>query len=245
MADSQERSFGEKVNTWVQTFGIILAAAWAAYTFVYKEILVPKSAPANITLNLELKKSHTNNIKDNKHKKPLVAIEMKISAKNQSSRTIYLLHNAFIVWGHKVNVSDAKYDEFLDRLSTITIRSYSSILMERHSNLGPPSVVAFGDLLCDNALKSGEMVTRSLIFHIPPREYDMLEVHAYIPSVKELSGVEVEWKFNKKDGMFPIVFRKSADGKREEIKGDSSGRYAFEEHIEFQQVQAMSMISLW
>ena len=245
MANSQEANFSEHVKNWVQTAGIIIAAAWGIYTFVYKEIWVPKSAPVNITLNIELQKNGISSNNNNKYKKHLVAIEMKISAKNNSSQTINLLHNAFIVWGHKVTVSDVGYEQFLDRLSAITIRSYSSILMERHSTLGTPSVVAFGDLLCDNALRPGELVTRSLIFHIPPNEYDMLEAHAYIPSVKELSGVEVEWKFNKKDGMFANVFRKSSDGKREEMKRDSSGRYAFEEQIGFQQVQALSMISLW
>lgn len=40
----------------VQTTAIVLAGVWALYTFVYKEILLPKSAPVNVSIDLQLKK---------------------------------------------------------------------------------------------------------------------------------------------------------------------------------------------
>jgi hypothetical protein len=35
---------------------ILLAGAWAVYTFVYKEIIIPMTAPINLTMDLELKR---------------------------------------------------------------------------------------------------------------------------------------------------------------------------------------------
>src|SRR5438093_325085 len=92
--NSKNRSFGESLNTWVQAIGIIIAACWGVYTFGYKEIMVPKSAPVNITLNLQLKK-----IGGAPAKGDLVAVEMRASATNPSSRDIHLLPNAWIAYG--------------------------------------------------------------------------------------------------------------------------------------------------
>src|SRR5690349_16115704 len=41
----QKRTFAEQLNTWMQIAGILIAAVWGVYTFVFKEITTPKAAP--------------------------------------------------------------------------------------------------------------------------------------------------------------------------------------------------------
>ena len=72
------------------------------WTFIFKEIEVPKSAPVNISLNLQLKKIETP-----QNNEVLSAIEMKISATNPSTREIYLLPNAWVAYGGHIAASPA------------------------------------------------------------------------------------------------------------------------------------------
>ena len=49
MGNNENPTFGKTLNTWVQTIGIIAAGAWGIYTFAFKEIVTPRSAPINIS----------------------------------------------------------------------------------------------------------------------------------------------------------------------------------------------------
>ena len=64
MAKSQGKTRIEKFNTLVQTLGIIIASIIASlftvYAFYYEKVLLPKSAPINISTELSLKRSGTN-----------------------------------------------------------------------------------------------------------------------------------------------------------------------------------------
>jgi hypothetical protein len=94
-AKSRESSFGRELNAWVQTIAIIVAASWGIYTFVYKEITLPKSAPVNVSMDLQLKKIGTS-VDKREQEVPFVAVEMKVRATNPTSRSIYLLPST---WG--------------------------------------------------------------------------------------------------------------------------------------------------
>src|SRR5256885_1464223 len=114
-AHSQRRDFGEILNTWVQTIGICIAAIWGVYTFVFKEILVPKSAPVNVTINLQLKKIGTGPTNGN-----LTAVEMKISATNPSSRKVYLLPSVWVAHGIRIKAVERDDAGFADA----TVKSF-------------------------------------------------------------------------------------------------------------------------
>jgi hypothetical protein len=71
---SKERTIGETINTWMQIAGILLAGAWGVYTFFEKEVFIPKSAPVNISINLQLKKVGTGSASQ----ASLAAVEMNV-----------------------------------------------------------------------------------------------------------------------------------------------------------------------
>src|SRR5438128_1254137 len=114
MADETKRTLAQEISSWMQILGIVIAAAWGAWTFVYKEIVVPKSAPVNVTVDLELKKIAGGQPGENKKK--LIPVQFKVSAKNPSSREIYLLPSVWMAIGVKV----ASGNRGLDSVPVVT-----------------------------------------------------------------------------------------------------------------------------
>jgi len=206
MPDSKEKSFSEKFNTWIQTIGIIIGSIiisfWGVYTFYYEKVWLPQSAPVNISINFTLKKAGMNYINDDRRRTKLIAIEMKVSATNPSSRQIYLFPSAFIVHGCKVRSSSLKNSDFFKGICDISICSDSNIYEIRHSDISGSSVVAIGNLIDDKELRPGELVTKTFIFHIPLREYDVLKAYAAIPISKkntDANKINLTWTFDKNE----------------------------------------------
>jgi hypothetical protein len=254
MPEPQERSFGEKLNTWVQTVGIILAAAWGIYTFIYKEIIIPKSAPVNVTLDLSMKRSGVDGNKETKSNKSLVAIEMKVAAKNPSSRAVKLLPNVYIVRGYNIAGSSDSYLRSLDKITNKTMKQKDSTPRGLHYKYTRSQVVLIGSAFGDDALKPGEMIRNCITFYVPQGEYDMLEAHAYIPVCKEGSGINGEWMYNKnEDSLDMEIFHTSLAKRRkikEKLKGDEKKEIVQEENQlfekeEFGYFSSVSIISLW
>jgi hypothetical protein len=242
MANSQERGFGEKLNTWMQTIAIIMAAAWAVYTFIYKEILVPKSAPVNISLDLELKKSATSATRGVAHGKQFDAIEMKVSAKNPSSRTIYLLPNKFIAYGFKITADGSEIPEQIP-----TLEKNPCGMITKNYTLSKPSVIVIGDIIYDFLLRPGEQVGRVLVFLVPKGEYDILEVITRIPTTaKETEDFRLIWKFTKDGELDHCMYRVTPDKKLEELKKKEGGGFInYPDELEWQYAETTSMLSLW
>ncbi len=239
LANSQERTFGQNLNTWVQTIGIILAGFWAAYTFGYKEFWLPKSVPINISLTLQLKKIQTGS---GIH--PLIPIEMRISATNPSSRTTYLMPSAWIAWGVKMNSPHHGSSVSFDKLAVASLLNSRTVEhVERHSLPGSFSVVAVGGLFADVVLRPGETLARTVIFHVPPDKYDLIEVSASMPSAAVEGSVELEWTFDKDSGVKPNVYRVTRSG-RQPLPTDKTGWYSMEK-IGFQFANSKSVLSLW
>jgi hypothetical protein len=243
MADDGRRSFGQEINAWVQTIGIVLAAAWGVYTFFYTQIIVPKSAPVNITVDLSLKRIGTGDPNPINRAKRLIPVEMRISAKNPSSREIYLLPSAWIAWGLKVEANGSTTPEYFQKPAPINTQTGGNYL-ERHASVTASDVVAFGGLLIDTMLKPNEVSSRTLIFYVPPNEYDSLDVRAFIPTVAKGGAVDLEWKLDG-NTIAAVMYRLDAKGNnRGELKQDEGGGYSDSE-LGLQQATSMAELSLW
>lgn len=190
MAESIKRSVSQEINTWVQTTGIIVAAIWGIYTFGYKEILVPQSAPVNISMNLQLQKVAISNKKENK----LIAVEMKVSATNPSSRVVKLLPSVWFAYGKEV-VPVSENTSFSKKLFT-TLNTRNEGFIQKHAESKFASVVAAGNLFQDDFLQPKETRARTIIFHIPKNKYDVLEVQAIMPSAENTKPIYLQWTFN-------------------------------------------------
>jgi len=244
--ESSKQSFAQKFNTWIPTIGFIIATIWGIYTFVYKEMVVPKSAPVNITLDLQLKKiGFPNSPLQQEEDKSLIAIEMSVSATNPSTRNVYLLPSMWVAYGLKVYAQEDN-PKFVAQV-TASLNSRTGAYAEKHAlrYSTSPFPVAIGDLFPDQVLKPNERTTQRTVFHIPPSEYDLVELHVYLPSMGKENGAILEWKFDEKNGSInPIVYRILKNGERKEMGKDKDGSYT-DKQLELQSSSSSSVLSLW
>jgi hypothetical protein len=254
MAEPQERSLGQTINTWVQTLGIILAACWGVYTFYTEKIHLPAAAEKrhsdeldraiNITLDLNLKEIGTarSGEKAEKGEEALVAIEMKVSATNPSSRVVYLLPNMWMARGLKIRPAGKGDDAAFNKLVITTINGGGQWPAQLYVKDEQPTNVAVGSLFPDKYLKPGETVRRTLIFHILRDQYDLVDVSTYIPTSSEADRFIIEWKMNKDAVPVGDLYRLQ-EGKRELMKPDSLGN--FSDARFFQAAASSAQLSLW
>ena len=224
MTASQKRSIAQELNTWVQTIGILIAALWGAYTFIYKEITVPKTAPVEVTVELQLKKIvRPDSQRQQGKNKALIAVEMEVSAKNPTSRKIYLLPSAWVAYGIKVEALSKNLE--YSKQVTATVNAKRGGQIEKYARQSSDIVpVASGSLFQDDFLTPNGKVTRTIVFHVPPGGYDLIEVDAYVPTTAKDKEVAWEWKYDEKNGtLHRIVYSIAKNGERKEIERDKSG----------------------
>src|SRR5262249_46573479 len=147
------------------------------YTFIYKEVFVPESAPINISLDLEI--SEVNAQTPSAGNQSLVPVEMSVSAKNPSTRQIALLSSGWIAYGYKVVPRPDSQKIENTSLSSKNGMSYLNV----YSNTSARSLVAFGRLFSDDAIAPNEVLKRKLVFYVPPNTFSFITVQAIVPSV--------------------------------------------------------------
>lgn len=237
MNDPLQHDTAKTINTWVQTIAILGAAIWALSTFVFKEVLIPKAAPINISLNLQLKKIGAKAVR----KADLVAIEMRISATNPSSRTVYLFPTYWIANGYRIAPAVEQDESAVMKAVTEVIKSNQHVY--RFANAESATVLAGGALFPDTQLKPGETVARTVVFYAPPDRYDLVDVETAIPTAQDMRGIELAWEVGTDVVLEPKLYRIVGD-KRQLIPPEKDGSY-FDAKREFQMSRSMAQLSLW
>lgn len=80
----------ETLHEWIRSGGILIAAAWGVYTFVWKDILVPSWQPAHLNLDASLTP-----VAGRPASREGQEMILELKGTNASSRRVYLLRN---VW---------------------------------------------------------------------------------------------------------------------------------------------------
>jgi hypothetical protein len=220
--DSGKRSLGERINTWVQIVGILVAAGWGVYTFVYKEIELPSLVPVNLEIsNPVIMTSSANN--------GLCAVQIRFAAKNPSSREVHLLPGIWVAFGTHVKAAATDDAAFEKDASAILKDPRIINAVQRHVQLQSGSMVAMGNLFGDITLKPwGETAGYSILFYIPASDYDEIAVMACIVSAANVSGVQLDWSsadIDRWQVWSPRVYRVNKNGKRTIIPTDENGNY--------------------
>lgn len=246
MTESSERSIAQKLITWIQIIGIVIASSWGVYTFIYKEIWLPRAAPVNVTVDLHLKKIERPNSQLLKGEdKALIAVEMAVSATNPSSREVTLFPSVWIAVGYNVSAL-RKNPQFAEQVnSSLNLEGVSQV--EKHAAVytTSPDPVAIGRLFPDTALKPNEKATRRIVFHVPPGQYDLIDVQVYVPTMTKKGGATLEWKYDEKTkSLNVILYRVTKNGERKEMEKDKGGGYS-DTTLELQSVTSVSTLSLW
>ena len=240
--NSQKRTVGETLNTWTQTVGICIAAVWGVYTFVFKEIITPKSAPVNVSMNLQLNKIGTGS----SAKANLTAVQLNVSATNPRTREIHLLPSAWIARG--VRIRAAKQEELEE---TYLTKAINDALLDRdvvyavqkYAAQEDSSVIAGGLLFTDDLLKPNEKIARTAIFYVSRDQYDLLDVNATIVSAEDVSHTAMDWALNPQSKDLETVFyRVDKKGTRNRIENSDARS---DKRLSPKWTQASSEISLW
>lgn len=183
MTTSRDRI--KKVVSW-STLALIIGGVWAVITFYYTQVFLPKTAPINISLKLELKKigPRAGAIdKDN-----LVAVELQTTATNPSSREVYLLKSAWVATACNVEMkkADASENREFVKSSDALLNSTQENEIELFSVRTGCTYVAAGRLFADLALKPNESIHRAIVFYVPSNKYDELTVQVRMPSEEKI-----------------------------------------------------------
>ena len=240
-----KKSLSTAIREWTQFLLLLFASIWGVYTFIYKEITAPKSAPINITLDVQARRAGLSAMRARPKTQQLIAIELKVVAKNPSVRTVFLLRNFWVAYASNVEARAADDDESTDKEVLESVNSTDgAIQMDRHSSLINTKIVASGTLFVDEQLRPGESISRTIVFRIPNGQYDQVEISTHIPTAAT-GGVELEWLYDSEKVQFtPKLYRIDSSSKRQEIPLNEADSLEHK-HFEFQSATSSSAISLW
>ena len=237
MTTAGERSFGEILNTWVQTIGIIGAGCWGAYVFMQEKVWAPASAPVNISINVQLKKIGPKNDQPN-----LTAVEFQTAANNPSIRDVYLLQSAWIATGCNIGAGPDQAS-FAD-LAEKSLNDRPDNYVDQFSAPTACSVVAAGHVYRDQVLRPNETIRRTIIFYVPSDQYDELKVEVRMPTAEKYREVFMKWKIENADLKDNLV---GEDGKTPLEHDPHTGGYLDKDLKKFgvQQARSQATLSLW
>jgi hypothetical protein len=242
MPDSEQKTVGKTINTWVQTVFIVIAALWGIYAFVFKEIFVPRSAPINISMNLELKEVGSASSDDRAKEYPLSAIEVKFSATNPSTREVYLLPSAWIARG--VNIAAAAENEpFLEKADQ-PIPEDPDNFAAKDATLQSKTTVAVGKLFTDASLKPKETITRTIIFYVKAHSYDSIEVKVFMPSAAKRGVVQQSWIVDKDKNLVSTACFVQKGQPCKAMSAEEADRAYWDPKLELQSAESSSQLSL-
>lgn len=166
------------MHEWIRSGGILIAAAWGVYTFVWKDILVPSWQPANLNLDASLRP-----VPDRPATADGLEMVLEVKATNASSRRVYPLANIWYVSGIKREPRPGtmvRSDRLFRQESNQALRDVGLQQAERGVISTPGELLAVGRLFDDDIIDPGTSVNRSILVHIP-KAYGAVELRVTMP----------------------------------------------------------------
>ncbi len=151
------------LHEWIRSGGILIAAAWGVYTFIYKDIYVPSQQPAHLNLEASLKP-----VPD--RPTPAGGLEMLLEIKvtNASSRRVFLLANIWTL--REINIAPRTIPgmdrEFIQE-SNVVLKDDPVLHKERGVERSTGKLIAIGRLFGDDFINPGNTKNRSILVNIP------------------------------------------------------------------------------
>lgn len=231
-----------RLRDWVQTLLVGAGIGAGIWQFVFKEIWAPAAAPINVTTEVAVKRVGLRDMSTRRDGAQLEAIEVAITAKNPSSRDVWLLPTCWFASGVTVAAAQAN-ENWEKRVSTqINDRGRASEgLSYKWSSL---LTVAAGDVFPeDQLIHPSESITTSFVFYVPQGVYDVLYIHIQLPTTPVADSADVVWTVTPDRGCDMRAYRKKDGARGEEIKDFPA---AFRDaSLQFQIAGSTRELSLW
>lgn len=243
------RNTSETIRLRVQAVGIPLAiAGLGLLQFWLVQVKWPAQAPVNLTTELSVRdagSSEAHVAAGGAGETRLQAIELEVTARNPSARTIYLLRN---IWAaHGIKVDPNRKEGWLDLMEK-QVNGPRRIVGGEHYAPKRPAPIAVGNVFPDDGLQPNETIVRSFVFYVEQGKYDYVEVDVFLPPTAAESAhhdgrpaIDVEWKLRpERQGYFPVVKLIRPDGTRQEASQDADLKDSG-----LQWSTSIRMLSLW
>lgn len=254
MVNSSQRTFGEALNTWVQTVAIVLAGLWAVYVFIYQQITLPRSAPINVTLELGLaavssEGSTSVDASSPSGEQPPAAgqsgqrirpVQFDYSLTNPSTRTVDLLPSAWIAYAYELDETSTTRRDFERGVSEAIA---AGTITSKHALIRSGHIVAGGALVSDSGIKPDETLTGTYLVYLPAGRYDYIEVVVSVPTATKSEGLALEWQVDDFK-LKPQIYHILPNGDRELFPEGAEGA-AERRRRELQMTVGREMLSLW
>jgi hypothetical protein len=235
MADKPRQGFWEQVRLWLSAVGLPVVLAGAGlWQFYLKEVWWPESA-INLTTEVSIKQVGFSTGGTDASKN-LEAIEVAFSARNPSSRTVYLCANYWGAWGTSVTARTQGHGESEDWLNNVTdeINSRVPTVTGKHFKRDSGALVAAGNVFAgDTYLRPQEKISAVFAVYIPEGLYDLIEIFAVLPTTSRESSREpltpalgVYYALSPDRSRFNVasIYRIKPDGISEKVPYDAENQ---------------------
>jgi hypothetical protein len=196
----------ETLNSAVQTLAIVLAGAWAVYTFVYEAKIAPGLAPPSVSVTSTLERVG--------QRGDLVAIRSTVTRTNVGQAEVRVLGLTYNVVGVRVRFGEgaaaagAMPGEFPGSSTVAQARYYDEPgggeVVLRHGVLFEGATALPSE---PSALNPGEAVSRDLVFYADATRFDSIRFQV------ELSYAKMS------EPPVPLVFEVGRDGRISAVPG--------------------------
>lgn len=242
MADTSQRS--SEIRDWLQTLVVVAGVGLGAWEFAFKEILTPASAPINITTEVKVKEAGFRGKGSGSSQDQFEAIELSVSAKNPSTRDVFLLKNCWHAQG--LTIITRKENEIWTDGVTREIARNMPTNEGAYYTLDKNPFVEAGEIFTDVVLHPNEVISASTVFYVLQDVFDMLYVHVTLPTTAVRDTVEVAWTVTPDNGCTLRIFRKRNGASTEDITDLSPEHRAYLDHTaQFQTAKSTQELSLW
>ena len=173
----------EALNSAVQTLAIVLAGAWAVYTFVYEAKIAPGLAPPSVSVTSKLERVG--------ERDGMVAIRSTVTRTNVGQAEVRVLGLTYNVVGVRVRFGEATaaadaMPVELPASSTVAQAKYydepeGGEVILRHGVLFAGATALPSE---PSGLNPGEAVSRDLIFYADPTKFDSIRFLVGLSYVK-------------------------------------------------------------
>lgn len=204
------------MHEWTKTAGVVVAAIWGIYTFIWKDILVPSWAPASLVIDVKPRQEGPEGRPEEDGTGPS-RLRLRVIATNPSSRTLYLLPNVW--WASAMKRTPSRSFE---TAANAVLRNPSVLQAERgQRELVSVGVVATGRLFIDGEIQPGETLSHDLSITLP-RSDTPLVLQWLVPALtrrpqnasgKQLlfAGQRLGWAYNEENDMLYSVLCKGSE----------------------------------
>ena len=185
------------LHEWIRSGGILIAAAWGVYTFIYKDIYVPSQQPAHLNLEASLKP-----VPDRPTAAGGLEMLLEIKATNSSSRRVFLLANIWTL--RAINIATRtgpRVDREFIQESNVVLKDDPVLHKELGVERSTGKLIAIGRLLGDDFINPGNTKNRSILVNIPTGT-NAVELSVIMPLLSKqpeatlFSGQRLVWEAN-------------------------------------------------